>query len=265
MKETARLTLIGLAIVLGLIGLSTTTTFADCPKTSNSSGCDTDLVRNGVDPNYKPTAAELKLIALKEAQARQAWDAFVRARSGGVKPYYPGFNLLDKGTYREPNDYAHRNYCGPGATQVILSVRIPASQIPGIETIASDENLDPNWGVYNTAVRDELNRLLNTGFYIYVTNYGQAQLKNAIYDDIDLGWALDTSLYTGGMPGWGTQDVKHIIAIYGYYAPDTNAFTVYYTETAQYGFTGYYTNNTSLSTFYGYVSAHSNGNNSQVW
>src|SRR5262249_11193431 len=46
--------------------------------------------------------------------------------------------------FHEPNDRAHRNYCGAGATEVLLSAWTPAR--PDVETVARAIKVDPNSG-----------------------------------------------------------------------------------------------------------------------
>ena len=236
-------------------------------------------MRNGVDPDYVPSQAELVAIAQKIAAA----DTHLQERYGPdpESPESLGTHVLAIGTYREPNDYAHRNYCGPGATLVILSARLTRAQIYDLvlpndstpttlelfDKIGSNEGIDPTWGVTNTKIRDELNRQLNTTYYSYVINTTKANLKTYIVYDIDEGYALNTSLWTGGMAGWGTRDTKHVVAIHGYNETTTSSFYVYYTETSQsvQGYSGLYKNVVGLTSFYQRVKAHENNNNSQVW
>jgi hypothetical protein len=164
------------------------------------------------------------------------------------------------GQWQEPNDWAHRNYCGPGATQVALDARLPASQVPNIDTIGAEEGIDPNNGVTTQAIRDELNRRLNVTFYAVSSAASQGQLQGMIVGDIDSGYSLITAMYTGGMPGWGTRNVKHIVATYGY---TTGGQGVNYVETSSptAGYTGAYFQNATISNFWTYVRY----NDSQVW
>src|SRR2546428_10450483 len=57
--------------------------------------------------------------------------------------------------YHEPGDWAHRNYCGAGATQVLLSAWM--SEVPDIETVARAPKLNPNRGEYGPHPTDALN------------------------------------------------------------------------------------------------------------
>lgn len=253
-------------LVVFLLSVGSSITRAQGPVTGGPPD-QSPLMRNGVDPNYVFTAEELKAIAAKQAQAKQYVEQLHAARQNQIQPNTAGYHAVYVGTYQEPNDYAHRNYCGPAATQVILSTRLPANQIPGINQIGTDEGIDPTWGVYNTAIRNELNRLLGTSWYIYSVGSTQTTVMAEIELDVNANWSLDTSMYTGGMPGWGTRDIKHIVAIYGYYETGYYAGYVYYTETGQstQGYSGSYGNVNTLPTFYSWISAHGGNNNSQVW
>lgn len=216
---------------------------------------------NGADPNYVPTEAELKLLAEKEARARQYMLQVLSAELNG--PMASTLHLLNVGTsgqWREPDDMAHVNYCGPGATQVALDARLPAASVPNIDTIGADENIDPNNGVTTRAVKDELNRLLGANYYGVSGAASRDDLASRIMIDVDDGFAMVTALMTGGMPGWN-RDVRHIVAVYGY--ASGNPIRAYYVETAAptAGFTGIYFNNKSTTGFWTWVQR----NNSQVW
>jgi hypothetical protein len=66
------------------------------------------------------------------------------------------------------------------------------------------------------------------------------------------------------MPGWGTRNVNHIVAVYGYsQSCDSCAPYIYYAETAANaaGFSGSYENNNTMSNFWNWVK----NNSSQVW
>lgn len=218
-------------------------------------------MRNGADPNYVPTEEELKAIAAKEAMATQHLQE--RRGTNSVSPNSLGYHVLSVGTWLEPNDWAHRNYCGPGSTQVALDARLATSDVPSIDTLGTEENIDPNWGVYTTAIRDVLNTRLNTTWYVANGASGEAGLKTRIVTDIDAGYAMVTGVRTGLMPGWGGYDVNHLVAVYGYNEPNASTLYAYYTETAGSvaGYNGTYRNTATGSNFWNYVS----GNNSQVW
>jgi hypothetical protein len=211
------------------------------------------------DPNYVPTAEDLQRIAAKNVAATQ----YMKDRKNNISPLTLGSHILSVGTWLEPNDDAHVNYCGPGATQVALDARLPASSVPDINTIGAEENIDPSWGVYIDSIRTVLNTRLNTDFYWVQSAQSKAQFQTFTVTDIDGGYVLVTGVKTGGMPGWGTRNVEHIVAVYGYNEISNTNTTIYYIETAAVaaGFTGTYRNSKSLSTFWNYVLA----NNVQVW
>src|SRR5438270_550668 len=63
----------------------------------------------------------------------------------------------DKGSvvvrgFHEPGDFAHRNYCGAGATQVLLSGWMRS--VPDIETVAARSHLNPSRGEYGADALD---------------------------------------------------------------------------------------------------------------
>src|SRR5437879_11737672 len=61
--------------------------------------------------------------------------------------------------FHEPGDWAHRNYCGAGATQVLLSAWM--SDVPDIETVAKASNLNPNSGEFGANAVTAINGFLN--------------------------------------------------------------------------------------------------------
>src|ERR1700740_1775739 len=60
--------------------------------------------------------------------------------------------------FHEPGDFAHRNYCGAGATQVLLSGWM--SNVPDIETVARASKLNPNRGEYGADATNAINAFL---------------------------------------------------------------------------------------------------------
>src|ERR1700737_5051353 len=61
--------------------------------------------------------------------------------------------------FHEPGDYAHRNYCGAGATQVLLSAWM--SNVPDIETVAHQSKLNPNRGEFGADATNAINVFLS--------------------------------------------------------------------------------------------------------
>src|SRR6266478_4145736 len=53
----------------------------------------------------------------------------------------PGQGAVEVRGFHEPPDWAHRNYCGAGATQVLLSAWM--TDVPDIETVARASKLNP--------------------------------------------------------------------------------------------------------------------------
>src|SRR5438874_3010720 len=51
--------------------------------------------------------------------------------------------------FHEPGDWAHRNYCGAGATQVLPSAWM--SDVPDIQAVANAPHLDPKPGGFGAA------------------------------------------------------------------------------------------------------------------
>src|SRR5436853_3272823 len=74
--------------------------------------------------------------------------------------------------YHEPGDWAHRNYCGAGATQVLLSAWM--SEVPDIEAVARASKLNPNRGEYGADATNAINAFLNP---LVMPALGQARYK----------------------------------------------------------------------------------------
>ena len=72
---------------------------------------------------------------------------------------------------REPGDFAHRNYCGPGATQVLLSAWL--DKIPDLELIALRSKLNPKRGEYGAMAVIAINgwNRLSVSFQTEVGSY----------------------------------------------------------------------------------------------
>ena len=165
----------------------------------------------------------------------------------GSKDLYVGTSGQFK---KSPDDYAHRNYCGPAATQVTIRAR--TTNVPGLEAVATYEHLDPNSGVGDGAVRDALNHYLNTNFYLLSVPSSETNFLDWMGSDIDLGYASTTSLQTynntnGYLPGW-TLNAAHIVAMRGYYVDPSGTIYVHYVDTAgtAAGYNGAYFNNSCL-------------------
>jgi hypothetical protein len=204
-----------------------------------------------VSPNYKPSPQDRIWIAQKEHSLKRfihesgldKYEAKYEELYGdsaplelpplppvarGVSPkwwYYERILPLER-EWKEPNDEAHVNYCGPGASQVALDVRLPAMFVPSIDTIGDMENIDPNWGVYMNDVMSTLNLILreyddipnSNGFVAYeLASPGSPwSLFNYVKWDNERWYATVSGVYTEGMPGWH-KNAYHIVAIFGLY------------------------------------------------
>lgn len=228
----------------------------------------------GRDPNHVYSAQELKASAAKKAMAKH----YLREQMAKLAPDEPEItNVLfvpETDAFKEKNDEAHRNYCGPAATKIILYTWVQDSiPLPTMNEIGQGENINPDWGVYNWAVRDYLNNWLAANLpsynwdYVESINSTRGDLKSFVRWDIDAQRGLESALWTGGMPGWPAgKDVRHIVAIRGY-VTSAKRFTVHYIETGQdkQGYYGSFYQQLSMANFYNAVNAHSGSNNSQVW
>src|SRR6202165_5547627 len=98
--------------------------------------------------------------------------------------------------FHEPGDWAHRNYCGAGATQVLLSAWM--SEVPDIETVAKASNLNPNKGEFGADATRAINQYVNP---VAVPAFGQPRYKAEhittlfAFDSSHNDPALDTSTY----------------------------------------------------------------------
>jgi len=218
------------------------------PIVTNSSS--SPYIRNGADPNFEPSKELLDHRKAKDEALQQTVKA----------AYYKGSNYLSVGTWLEPNDYAHRNYCGPGAGQVALDAQLPNSQVPDIDTLGTEMSIDPNFGVYMHNVCPALNDRLGGSPYVYDVAANQSELTGWILANIDNGYATITGVKTGAMQGWGGENINHIVATYGYsnvYVETSGTYgNVNYIETSgsMAGYNGSYHVAAPLSSFWGYVS-----------
>jgi hypothetical protein len=133
--------------------------------------------------------------------------------------------------FHEPGDWAHRNYCGAGATQVLLSAWM--TDVPDIETVARASKLNPNRGEYGADATNAINGFLNP---VVIPALGQARykaehlvslddVKARIQSDITDPQALMTfghgvpvmvQTMTRTMPGWNRWNATHMITIFAF-------------------------------------------------
>jgi hypothetical protein len=133
--------------------------------------------------------------------------------------------------FHEPGDYAHRNYCGAGATQVLLSAWLP--QVPNIEVVAQRSKLNPNRGEYGADATAAINGFLNgivqpaVGHPWYHAEHATtlARVKQRIQADLTNpdamrlfghGAPVMVQTMTRTMPGWNHWNATHMITIFAF-------------------------------------------------
>ncbi len=173
--------------------------------------------------------------------------------------------------YAEPNSFAYRNFCGAGASIILLShwdANFP--QNVDVDQLGHELNLDPDQGMWVRDIVGPVNRHING---IAGTNVNWYRLGNASTKDefrwmlnVDIGQhgvPLITSLQTGDLPGWGGADVGHIVAVYGYHRDADGTEWVAYADTGSpaSGYSGSNFNVMKLDNFWQAVSQ----NSAQVW
>jgi hypothetical protein len=130
--------------------------------------------------------------------------------------------------YHEPGDHAHRNYCGAGATEVLLSAWMPG--VPDVETVARGIALDPDTGATGAHTAAGIDAFLRPvvaprlghdrylGEHITTLDGVLQRLRT------DLGDARALHLFghtvpvmvqtmTKTMPGWNGWQATHMITI----------------------------------------------------
>ncbi len=160
--------------------------------------------------------------------------------------------------YHEPLDHAHRNYCGAGATEVLLSAWLPAP--PDVETVARAILLDPDSGATGAHTAAGINALLRPlvqralggrdryrGEHV-TTLDGVLQRLRADLGDPDalarFGHTVPVMLQTmtKTMPGWRGWQATHMITVaaanLGTGNPDVDTVTYAETPSPIAGYTG---------------------------
>ena len=133
--------------------------------------------------------------------------------------------------FHEPGDYAHRNYCGAGATQVLLSAWL--TSVPDIETVARQSHLNPNRGEFGADATAAINAFLSpiVGPALGHARY-QAEhvitldgVKERIRRDIldadashlfGHGVPVMLQTMTRTMPGWNHWNATHMITVFAF-------------------------------------------------
>jgi len=148
-----------------------------------------------------------------------------------IGPLAAGQGAVEVRGFHEPGDWAHRNYCGAGATQVLLSAWM--TDVPDIETVARASKLNPSRGEYGADATAAINAFLNP---MVVPALWQARYKaehvttldgvtSRIQQDIVDQQALMTfghgvpvmvQTMTRTMPGWNRWNATHMITIFAF-------------------------------------------------
>ncbi len=130
--------------------------------------------------------------------------------------------------YHEPLDHAHRNYCGAGATEVLLSAWMSA--LPDVETVARGIVLDPNTGATGADTAAGINDFLRP---VVSAKLGHDRYRGERLTSLDpvltrlradLGSGDDMRRFghttpvmvqtmTKTMPGWRGWQATHMITI----------------------------------------------------
>jgi hypothetical protein len=146
--------------------------------------------------------------------------------------------------FREPDDYAHRNYCGAGATTVLLSAW--TTSVPDVESVARAINLNPSTGATGADTARGINALLHN---LAGADHYRGEHLTALADVLSrlrssLGSAADQRRFghttpvmlqtmTKTMPGWRSWQATHMITVFEAHLDTGNpgVDTVTYMET----------------------------------
>src|SRR5919109_4479786 len=133
--------------------------------------------------------------------------------------------------FHEPGDWAHRNYCGAGATQVLLSAWM--SDVPDIETVARQSKLNPNRGEYGADATNAINYFLNPvvlptlgqprykAEHVTALDEVKARIQHDVVDQQAImtfghGVPVMVQTMTRTMPGWNRWNATHMITIFAF-------------------------------------------------
>lgn len=150
--------------------------------------------------------------------------------------------------FHEPPDWAHRNYCGAGATQVLLSAWM--TDVPDIETVARASKLNPNRGENGGDAANAIDAFLNPmvmpvlgqprykAEHVTTLEEVKARIVRDIVDQQAImtfghGVPVMVQTMTRTMPGWNRWNATHMITIFAFdFSHDDPALdTVTYAET----------------------------------
>jgi len=160
----------------------------------------------------------------------------------------PGQGAVEVRGFHEPPDWAHRNYCGAGATQVLLSAWM--TDVPDIETVARASKLNPNSGEFGANATTAINGFLDPvvmpvleqprykAEHVTTLDEVKARIERDIVDQQAImafghGVPVMVQTMTRTMPGWNRWNATHMITIFAFdFSHDDPALdTVSYAET----------------------------------
>lgn len=146
--------------------------------------------------------------------------------------------------YKEPPDHAHRNYCGAGAVEVLLSAWTPDR--PDVEAVARAIRLDPDSGATGADTAQGIDALLQPvvatpryhGDHVTTLDAVLQRLRDDLGSRDDLQrWGhtapVMVQTMTKTMPGWGGWQATHMITVSAAHLDtgDPDVDTVTYAET----------------------------------
>ncbi len=160
----------------------------------------------------------------------------------------PGQGAVEVRGFHEPPDWAHRNYCGAGATQVLLSAWM--TDVPDIETVARASKLNPNSGEFGANATTAIDGFLDPvvmpvldqprykAEHVTTLDEVKARIERDIVDQQAImafghGVPVMVQTMTRTMPGWNRWNATHMITIFAFdFSHDDPALdTVSYAET----------------------------------
>lgn len=207
--------------------------------------------------------AERDLKALQARVEAALVDAAGTEHSdGALATIYANKSLGGLNTIKEPNDWAHRNYCGPGSISVAIDAIFPLSSVPSMDSIASTiaaypggwhppptytfrKHFDPAVGTSGTGLCKYLHDYFKNNFTeryllqpISISPTDNQDFWQKIGIHVDRNYALVTGTYTHYLKDWQNNPyAPHINSVIGYEAYITNGWyydmlNVRYAETA---------------------------------
>lgn len=166
--------------------------------------------------------------------------------AGGIQDAQQVAVNTDPAVIAEPEQQAYWNYCGPGATRVLLSHWMQPTSLPSFDSLGWEEdtndqnpNVLPNdrhQGTYTNAMVSPVNSSIPSGQYT-VDSAGASEGTFDQWMALSLrsGAPMITGLYTRlgngtNLPGWN-HPADHIVTVYGYDFRNSNHRTISYVDT----------------------------------